>query len=208
MNLHSRGQTSNPFCRDRIMNRMPESLIRFTVCGLLMLFATEVSIAEDPQPRQTIKLQITGLFSKDRVDDLHQLMKLMPGIKLIGVDFKTAEASFEYDSEKVFPGAKPEQISERFDNLLRQSSRSTFGAKPLCAIPREKLTLIEIPVVGLDCKACCLAAYEAIYRIDGVEQATASFRDGLVTAWIDAEKTNRAALEDALKKKEVQLKSQ
>jgi hypothetical protein len=67
--------------------------------------------------------------------------------------------------------------------------------------------LVEIPVVGLDCKACCLAAYEAIYRLDGVEQATASFQVGLVTAWIDPAQTNQALLEEALRKKEVALKS-
>ena len=69
----------------------------------------------------------------------------------------------------------------------------------------EKLTLVEIPVVGLDCKACCLGAYEAIYRLEGVEQATASFKDGLVTAWIDASKTDRAQLETALKQRGVEV---
>ena len=46
-----------------------------------------------------------------------------------------------------------------------------------------------------------LAAYEAVANIDGVEQATASFKDGRVTALIDPTKTDRAKLEDALKKK-------
>ena len=66
--------------------------------------------------------------------------------------------------------------------------------------------LVEIPVVGLDCKACCLAAYEAIYKLEGVERATASFKDGLVTAWIDSEKTDRTKLEAALKQRNVTLK--
>jgi hypothetical protein len=44
-------------------------------------------------------------------------------------------------------------------------------------------------------------------RIEGVEQATANFRDGLAIAWIDPNKTNQSTLEDALKKRGVQLKS-
>jgi hypothetical protein len=38
------------------------------------------------------------------------------------------------------------------------------------------------------------------------EQATASFHDGLAIAWIDPEKTNREALEMALKSRGVQLR--
>jgi len=106
----------------------------------------------------------------------------------------------------VIPGARPEQIIERFDNKLREVSRSTFGIKPICATPRDKLQFIEIPVLGLDCKACCLAAYEAVYKLEGVEQATASFKDGLVTAWIDPQQTNREKLEAALKQRNVTLK--
>jgi cation transport ATPase len=91
--------------------------------------------------------------------------------------------------------------------LLRSASRSTFGIKPLRSIPLEKLRLIEIPVAGLDCKACSLGAYEAIYRLDGVERATASFREGRVMALIDPEKMDRARLEAALKKRGVEVKS-
>jgi len=64
---------------------------------------------------------------------------------------------------------------------------------------------LVIPAGGLDCKGCCLAAYEAGAGIDGVMQATASFKEGLVTALIDPTKTNRAKLEDALRAKGVQL---
>ena len=66
--------------------------------------------------------------------------------------------------------------------------------------------MIEISVAGLDCKACCLAAYEAIYRLEGVEMATASFHEGRVTALTDPEKTDRARLEAALKQRGVTLK--
>ena len=41
----------------------------------------------------------------------------------------------------------------------------------------------------------------------GVAQATASFREGRITALIDPAQTNRAALETALKQRNVELKS-
>jgi hypothetical protein len=55
---------------------------------------------------------------------------------------------------------------------------------------------------------CCLGAYEAIYRLEGVEQATSSFKAGLVAAWIHPGKTDLAKLQDTLRKREVQLKDQ
>jgi len=155
----------------------------------------------------TIKYQVTGLFMKDREQDLREAVAKIPQVKLVSIDFKNAEAAFEYDSAKVFPGAKPEQVIQRFDNLLRTASNHTFGIKPLRSVPMEKLRLIEIPVAGLDCKACSLAAYEAVAKLDGVERATASFREGRVTALVDPEKTDRAKLETALKKLGVQVKS-
>lgn len=180
----------------------------FVIMFLCLLIVPAASNADDKPPEpQPIKHRVTGLFSPDRQDDLREVVKKLPDVKLISIDYKNSEATFAYDSAKLFSGAKPEQISERFDAMLRSASFATFGIMPLCTTPKDKLKFVEIPVVGLDCKACCLAAYESVYRITGVEQATASFKDGLVTAWIDPEKTDQAALEDALKKKNVQLKS-
>lgn len=167
--------------------------------------ATICAADDKPAELQPIKHRVTGLFSPDRQNDLREVLKKLPDMKLVSIDYRNSEATFLYDADKMFNRPKPEQISERFDNLLRSVSNSTFGIRPLCATPKDKLEFIEIPIVGLDCKGCCLGAYEAIYRLEGVEQATASFRDGLVTAWIDPKKTNRAALEDALKKRNVQL---
>lgn len=178
------------------------------ICLVCWWFAAaSAGLADDkPDSTQAIKHQVTGLFSVDRVRDLKKTAEKLPDMQLVSVDFATAEAVFRYDPAKVFPNANPEQTVERFDNLLKQASRHTFGIKPLCQTPREKLKFVEIPVVGLDCKACCLAAYESIYKLEGVEQATASFKEGLVTAWILPEKTSREALEDALRKKNVTLK--
>lgn len=160
-----------------------------------------------PARADTFKHQVTGLFMKEREQDLREAVEKVPQVKLISIDFKNAEATFAYDAAKAFPGAKPEQVVERFDNLLKSASNHTFGIKPLRVVPREKLRLIEIPVAGLDCKACCLAAYEAVSRLEGVETATASFREGRVTALIDPDKTNRARLEDALKQRGVDVKA-
>ncbi len=170
---------------------------------LMILFLSVAAEAAEP-----IKHQITGLFSTEREADLRETFKELPDFKLVSIDFKNAEASVEYDPAKEFPNAKPEQVIERFDNLLRQASRHTFGIKPLRSLPKDKLTLIEIPVVGLDCKGCCLGAYDSIYKLPGVEMATASFKLGRVTALINPEKIDRVELETALKQRGVQLKTE
>lgn len=174
--------------------------------GLLLLGATSAAGDNGAAPR-SFKHQITGLFMKEREQDLREAVEKIPQIKLVSIDFENAEATFAYDPAKAFPGAKPEQIVGRFDNLLKSASNHTFGVKPLRSVPLEKLRRIEVPVAGLDCKACCLAAYEAVYKLEGVERATASFREGRVTALIDPEKIDRAKLEAALKKRGVQVKS-
>ncbi len=160
-----------------------------------------------PAIAQSIKYQVTGLFSVDREQDLREAIAKIPEIKLVAIDFKNAEATFEYDPAKIVPKARPEQVLQKLDAMLKSASHNTFGIKPLRTVPAEKLKLVTIPVAGLDCKACCLAAYEAIYKLEGVEQATASFREGRVTALIDPEKTDRTKVEAALKQRGVQLKA-
>ena len=176
---------------------------RFRCSQFLMILCSMILCSS--ASADTVKHQITGLFMPERERDLREAMEKVPQIKLVSIDFKNAEATFEYDPAKVFPGAKPEQVVQRFDNLLKSASNSTFGIKPLRSLPLEKLRLIEIPVAGLDCKACCLAAYESVYKLEGVERATASFKEGRVTALIDPEKTDRAKLEAALKQRGVSL---
>ncbi len=97
---------------------------------------------------------------------------------------------------------------ERRDLELSAHSGYTLAFKPVSSISREKLGQIAIPITGLDCKACSLAVYEILTRVEGVEQATASFRNGLATAWIDPDKTDRASLEAALKQRRVTLTEQ
>jgi copper chaperone CopZ len=158
----------------------------------------------DPKPeRFTYKL--IGLFSKDREADLRKGFEELPDIKLVAVDFDNGEVTVEFISSKLFPGQKPERVTELINDKIRQATHHTFGVVPRRTVARDKLKSITIPVAGLDCKACCLAAYEIVARIDGVEQATASFKDGRITALIDPSKTDQAALEDALRKRGVDV---
>ncbi len=151
--------------------------------------------------------RVTGLFSREREADLREAVKRLPEVELLAVDFDRGEATFSFDPAKLFKGVKEKDRADRFDQLLKQASSHTFGIRPPCAVPWENLKLVEIPVAGLDCKGCELAAYESISKIDGVEQATASFKAGRVTARIDPTKPSRDALIEALKKRNVTIKA-
>jgi copper chaperone CopZ len=156
---------------------------------------------------QRIKHQITGLFMPERVKDLHVLFEKLPDMKLVKVDYENSEAVIEYEPGKLWPNEKPEKFPERLDNHLRSPSRGTFGAKSLRTTPRKKLELIEIPVVGLDCKGCSYAAYLLVFKLPGVERATSSFKAGKVTALIDPKQTDQKKLEEALRKGGVEVSS-
>ncbi|MGH7224312.1 MAG: heavy-metal-associated domain-containing protein [Gemmataceae bacterium] len=174
---------------------------------LLCLFLLASAAAADD--KRTLphvhKHRITGLFMKERGQDLRNAVQKLRQVKLVSIDIDNAEAVFSYDPAKAFAGAKPEQIVERFNKLLKSVSKGTFGVKPLCRVPREKLQRIEIGVAGLDCKGCSYAAYLAIYQLEGVEQAMVSFHDGRATALIDPSKIDRAKLIAALKKRGVPI---
>jgi copper chaperone CopZ len=172
-----------------------------SLCLFLILSFMILSTAQAEEA--AFKHQVTGLFCPEREADLKTTFEKIKEVKLAAVDYKSAIATLQYDPAVAFPGAKPEQVLERLDNLLRSASQQTFGVRPLRTTPDDKLTLIEIPVVGLDCKACAWAAYGAVYKLEGVEQATASFKEGKITALIDPAKTDRTKLEAALKQRGV-----
>ncbi|MGK0187351.1 MAG: copper chaperone CopZ [Verrucomicrobiales bacterium] len=153
--------------------------------------------------------RVLGLFQADCVEDLREVMKKLSGVTLVKADHKTGTATFRMDAEKVFPDAKsPEQIIEKLRSRLSGESRGVFETHPLSALPRKKQKEVNISIAGLDCKGCSYGAYLAVYKIDGVENATASFKKGAVTAWIDPNKTNRPALEEALTKRGVTVKAE
>ncbi|MBV8879432.1 MAG: hypothetical protein JO332_05695 [Planctomycetaceae bacterium] len=170
---------------------------------MILLLAILGLLAPDVQP---VKHRVTGLYNPEREADLREAVRKLADVTIASIDFDTAEVTFSYDPLKLLGKGNEKQLLERFDNMIRQASGHTFGIRALNATPKEKLTRVQIPVLGLDCKGCELSAYEAIFKIDGVEQATCSFKASLMTALIDPEKTNKAALEDALKKRNVTLK--
>ena len=174
---------------------------------LCLLACAAFAADEKPAPPQNFTHRITGLFSPDRETALRSALEKVPGIALVSVDFGHAEGVFSYNPAVTFKGTKPEDITKRFDEQLRNATRSTLGIAALITTPHDKLTRIEIPVIGLDCKACALATYEAIYKIDGVAAAMVDYQGGRVTALIDSSKTTQPALEEALKMRQVQLKT-
>lgn len=192
----------------KLHQMLPHCRVGLIVLGLIGLAGTSAT-ADEPKPTesQVHTYRVTGLFSPDRQEDLRELLTNWPEVTLDKLDYDRAEGRFRFVPATALPGAKPDKYLEQFNNKLRMLSNGTFGVRPVCTLPREKLRFVEIAVAGLDCKACTLAAYEAVAKLDGVEQANASFRTGLVTAWIDPEKTDRAKLEAALTQKGVTLKS-
>ena len=157
-----------------------------------------------------ITLRILGLFQPDRQDDLREIVKTLPDVQLVSLDYETTDATFRYDVTKVIPSYNPkkpptdEAITKRLDDLLRAASQGTFTLKPPSTIAKDKMQAIAIKVGVLDCKGCRYGAYIAIAKLDGVERATVT-NAGLLTAWIDPAKTNREALEAVLKKARVEL---
>ncbi len=173
---------------------------------LLLLTAILAGAADDkPANPQLFKHRITGLFSHEREAVLREAMQEIPGVELVSIDFDHAEGTFRYDPAVAFKGTKPEEIEKSLNNKVGNATRHTLGIEPLIATPADQLTRVEIPIAGLDCQACCLAAYESIFKVDGVAQATASFKDGKLTALIDPAKTNRDDLIAALKKRQVKV---
>lgn len=172
-------------------------------------FAPALATADDkPAPKpEHFTYRVLGLFSKDREADLREGFQDIPEIKLLSVNFDDAEITIEFAPAKLFPGQKPERIVELVNDKVRQATHHTFGVKPRSTVPKDKLREVVIPVAGLDCKACCLAAYEIVAQVEGVVQATASFKDGQVTAKFDPSKTDRAKLEEALRKRGVHVGS-
>ncbi len=174
---------------------------------LLILCLTALSaIAAD----ETSEHRIIGLFQPDRQDDLREVVKTMPDVQLVKLNYDTIEATFSYDVTKLISGYNPkkppteEAVTKRLDELLRAASQGTFTLKPVATIPKDQMQAIEIKVGLLDCKGCRYGAYLAIAKLDGVERATVN-EAGLLTAWIDPAKTDRTALETALKKGRVEL---
>ena len=179
--------------------------LRATLCALLL--AGPLLHAEE----QTGTYRLIGLSAPEREADLREVMKAVPDVALVSLDAAKAEVTLRFDLEKLsLPGkAKqpppPEKITERLSSLIGQASKNTFTLTARSPVPADKLTKVEIPIGVLDCKGCRYAAYSVIAKLDGVERATVSATPSAIIAWIDATKTRREALAEALKKARVDL---
>ena len=155
---------------------------------------------------QTGTYRLFGLSAAEREADLREVMKTVPDVALVSLDIAKAEVNLRFDAEKLFLPAKskqppaPDKITERLNSLIGGASKNTFSLTERSTVPADKLTKVEIPIGVLDCKGCRYAAYQAVAKLDGVERATVSATPSAIIAWIDATKTKREALEEALKK--------
>lgn len=109
------------------LSRQIHALCAVAIAALLVNVATA----------KPIKHQITGLFAAEREQDLRDAFAKIDKVKLVSIDFKNAEATLDYDPAKTFPKAKPEQILQQLDNLLKTASNHTFGIKALRTVPRQ-----------------------------------------------------------------------
>ena len=160
---------------------------------------------------QTGTYRLFGLSAAEREADLREVLAKVPEVTLVSLDAGKAEVTLRFEAEKLFPPTKAKQppaadkITARLDTLIGTASTRTFGITERSTLPADKLTKVEILIGVLDCKGCRYAAYQAVAKLDGVERATVSATPSAIIAWIDATKTKREALEEALKKVRVDL---
>jgi hypothetical protein len=155
----------------------------------------------------TVQFRIRGLFDPQRVEDLKRMTAGIADFRIVAVDYDSATATFAYaDDKPPFKGAKPESVERGFRERMNGATRGNFSVLPLAPLPRAQWQEVRIGIAGVDCRGCSFGAYNAVAEIYGVLRATSSFRDGQLIAWIDPQKTDRAALEAALKKRNVELK--
>jgi len=181
----------------------PKLVMTLLLTGMVLCSVPGAFGAEE----QTSEHTINGLFSPDREQDLRDLLADLPDIHVVQIDYENAKVTFRYDVAALFPNHDPRkpptpaEIEQRLSHLLTEASMGTFSLKLTPAVPKEKLTKIEMNVGMLDCKGCRYAMYLTVTRVAGVEQATVG-KDNVVTVWIDSTKTDRAAVESAVKKLE------
>jgi copper chaperone CopZ len=169
--------------------------------AILIMLTLSVTAAE-----QTVQYSVRGLFQPDRKDALTNAATALENCRLIEVNYDLARATFAYDDEaQGFKKAKPEQILQQIDNQVRSATNHTFTLQQPRALVEDKLKRIEFTIEGLDCLGCSYGAYSTVVAIEGVERATASFRDGRLTAFIDPAKTSREAVAEVLKKKDIKI---
>ncbi len=174
---------------------------------ITLLFCTAFGLlhAED----QTATYRIIGLFAPEMEVDLRKAMGALPEVQLVSLDFDKAEVTLHYDVEQIIPlptvGKKrpdrsAEKVTQKLEDLLRKASKGTFVLTAPSTLPVDQLTKLDFKLGILDCKGCRYTAYIAVAKLLGVERAMVNAGNGTLTAWIDPAKTDRDALEAALKK--------
>ena len=182
--------------------RLPLLLLALLCCAATLLHAEE----------QSSTYRLIGLFEPSRQDDFRDLLTSIPELKLAKLDFEKDEVTLSYELPSVFTDGKvpkdlsPEKLMERLNNLIGSRSgkhRNTFKLATLSKLPADQQTRVDIKIGILDCKGCRYGVYQIVNKIDGVERVTVGVENPTVTAWIDSSKTNREAIEAALKKAQV-----
>jgi copper chaperone CopZ len=183
--------------------------MRTHILPTVLLAVAVVASAQQPkaEPKvERITYRVVGLFSKDREKALRAgFDDLAPDFKLISVNVDEAEIIVEFSPAKLWPGQNPERVAELVNDKVRQATSHTLGVKPRREIPRDKLQTVTIAARGCNCPGCNLAAYEIVAGVEGVYQATSSFKDSRITALIDPTKTDQTKLEEALRKRGVDV---
>jgi hypothetical protein len=192
------------------MRILGKSFVASLALALLQGLVPRESVATESAAESAVQhFRILGLSEPDRVEDLRHVFEATPGLTLESADFEKEEISVRIHPEifqgKDKPGADPEALLKRLNQLVGQASRSTFKLAPRSAVPGDKLQKIEIAVGLLDCKGCRFGAYRAVAYLDGVERVKVSTLSMSVCAWVDPGKISRDALVAALKKARVEM---
>lgn len=193
--------------------RVPSMRILPVVLGIAIgtvCFFGHSGLSVRAQDKKAGKLQqftyrAIGLFSPERENDLKEAFSKIPNIKLIQVDYQSNRFTVEHDPARTWPGEMSYRYTEIIHGTLQNVSRGSFGARALPEKPLDQLQIVEIPVVGLDCKGCALGACRLIHQLPGVETVTVDFVGGKIRARVDPNRANRAALEKALKQGGVEI---
>lgn len=178
--------------------------IHLTLLIGIALYAVPTSLGA---AEQTSEHRIFGLFSPDRVSDLHKAMDDLPELHLVQLDFDTARITLRYDLNVLFPKLNPSkppsdaEIEQRLSGLIDDASNNTFWLKPSSKISKEKLAKLEIRIGLLDCRGCRYGVHLMLMDEPGVEQVTVV--GNLVTVWIDPASTSQAAIAAVLGKNRV-----
>ncbi len=180
------------------MNHAPSPLRAAAAALLLPLLCAATARADK------MDLRVIGFSAPEREKDFALTMEKMPDLRAIALDAEHARVTLEFNPADLFPKVKvpsdPAAILKRINDLTGAASLRTFQFATPSGLAEDTLAKVEIKVGLLDCKSCRYAFYSAVAGIDGVERATVHSTAGVLTAWIDPQKTSKDALFQALKK--------